>query len=166
MGMQSNILNLMHADLTCTTLCREEVLFIGLALSMSKTMLSLHLSGNTLSYYDRIFLRSLIAARVGFRFKSDAEKDKIKNNKEFTNIMHLASHNNYSDQIKDYINVFNDLDQEREGMDFEIQELLDDLDTKKEFNKLDRGMDPKKLPEGSKLKVLIDKMALRHTKLV
>jgi len=62
--------NLMHADLTCTNLCREEVLFIGLALSMSKTMLSLHLSGNTLSYYDRIFLRSLIAARVGFRFKS------------------------------------------------------------------------------------------------
>ena len=56
--------NLMHIDITSTGLKREEVLFIGLALSMSKTMLSLHLSGNTLPYYDRIFLRSLIAARV------------------------------------------------------------------------------------------------------
>ena len=88
--------NLMHADITCTSLAREEVLFIGLALSMSKTMLSLHLSGNTLPYYDRIFMRSLIAARVGFRFKNDAMAKKIKNNKEFTNIMHLASHQNYS----------------------------------------------------------------------
>jgi hypothetical protein len=59
--------NLMHVDLSCCGMKREEVLFLGLALSMSKTMLSLHLTGNTLPYYDRIFLRSVIAARVGYR---------------------------------------------------------------------------------------------------
>jgi Ran GTPase-activating protein (RanGAP) involved in mRNA processing and transport len=59
--------NLMHVDLTACSLKREEVLFLGLALSMSKTMLSIHLTGNSLPYYDRIFLRSVIAARVGYR---------------------------------------------------------------------------------------------------
>ena len=60
--------NLMHIDLTATQIKREEIIFIGLALSMSKTMLSLHMTGNMLPYYDRIFLRSLIAAKVGFRW--------------------------------------------------------------------------------------------------
>jgi hypothetical protein len=64
--------NLMHADLTNCGLRREEVLFLGLALTMSKTMLSMHISGNTLPYYDRIFLRSLMAARVSYKFKNDA----------------------------------------------------------------------------------------------
>jgi hypothetical protein len=63
--------NLMHADLTGCGLMREEVIFLGLALTMSKTVLALHLSGNTLAYYDRIFLRSLMAAKVDYRFKSD-----------------------------------------------------------------------------------------------
>jgi hypothetical protein len=75
---------LMHINLTSTSIKKEEVLFIGLALSMSKTMISLHLSGNELPYYDRIFLRTLIAARVGYRVKFDNEKSgKVKNNKEF-----------------------------------------------------------------------------------
>ena len=110
--------NLMHLDVTCTSLKREEVLFIGLALTMSKTMLSLHLTGNTLPYYDRIFMRSLMAARVGYNFKNDAQKPTIKNNKEFTQIMHLASGNNYGQNINDYIKHFNDLEVEREGLDF------------------------------------------------
>jgi hypothetical protein len=75
---------LMHLNLTATNIQREEVLFIGLALSMSKTMLSLHLSGNELPYYDRIFLRTLIAARVGYRMKFDHDKSNlVRNNKEF-----------------------------------------------------------------------------------
>lgn len=63
--------NLMHIDFTNVGFSKEEVIFIGLALSMSKTMLGIHLSGNNLPYYSRLFLRSLIAARVDYRFKND-----------------------------------------------------------------------------------------------
>ena len=44
--------------------------------------------------------------------------------------------------------------------------MLDDMDTEKQFNKLEEGFDPNTLPQDSKLKTLIDKMALRHTKIV
>ena len=56
--------HLMHMDLSSTGLEREEVLFIGMALNWSETMLSLHLTGNNLPYYDRIFLRTILSARV------------------------------------------------------------------------------------------------------
>jgi hypothetical protein len=95
--------NLMHADLTNVGLKREEVIFIGLALSSSKTMLSLHLTANELPYYDRVFLRSLIAARVGYRYKEDPTNVKIENNKEYDTVMHLAGGGNYNPQIQDYI---------------------------------------------------------------
>ena len=39
-------------------------MFMAMAMSTSKTFLSLHLTGNELSYYDRVFLRSVICARV------------------------------------------------------------------------------------------------------
>jgi hypothetical protein len=78
--------NLMHIDLSGCGLMKEEVLFLGLGLTMSKTVLALHMSGNTLSYYDRIFLRTLMAAKVDYRFKNDQLRPEIKNNKEFTNI--------------------------------------------------------------------------------
>ena len=88
--------NLMHCDLTNVGLKREEVIFIGLALSNSKTMLALHLTANDLPYYDRVFPRSLIAARVGFRYKEDPTKLDIENNKEYDTVMHLAGGGNYN----------------------------------------------------------------------
>ena len=112
--------NLMHADLTNVGLKREEVIFIGLALSSSKTMLSLHLTANELPYYDRVFLRSLIAARVGYRYKEEPKKLEIENNKEYDTVMHLAGGGNYNPQIQDYIHHYNLLDKAREGLDFEI----------------------------------------------
>ena len=88
---------IMHIDISSVGLKREEVLFMGLALYMSKTMLGLHLTGNTLLYYDRIFLRTLTCARVAYKFKNTAQLgDKIKNNKEFVSVMQLASKANYS----------------------------------------------------------------------
>jgi hypothetical protein len=85
--------NLMHVDITKTGLKREEVIFIGLALTMSKTMLSLHMSANELPYYDRIFLRSLMAAKVGYGSTGSHGQ---KNNKEFGTIMQLAGGDNYN----------------------------------------------------------------------
>jgi hypothetical protein len=97
----------MHLDISCVGLKREEVLFMGLALYMSKTALALHLSGNTLPYYDRMFLRTLAAARVTYKFKNDAKTDEIKNNKEYTHIMHLGSRKNYNQEINRYIDTYN-----------------------------------------------------------
>lgn len=58
--------SLMHIDITNTNLKREEILFIGLSIPISKTLLSCHLTAQKLPYYERIFLRAAIAARVGF----------------------------------------------------------------------------------------------------
>jgi hypothetical protein len=83
--MMTRHASIMHLNFTGCQLNRDEVLFLGLALSMSKTLLSLHLSGNSLPYYDRIFLRTLVAAKVGFKFSMEGMyENKIKNNKEFT----------------------------------------------------------------------------------
>jgi hypothetical protein len=71
-------------DVSGCSLKREEVLFIGLSLTMSKTILGLHISMNELPYYDRIFLRTLMAAKVDYTFKNDGMRQGIKNNKEYT----------------------------------------------------------------------------------
>ena len=93
----------MHLDITGCSLKREEVLFIGLALTMSKTMLGLHISGNELKYYERIFLRTMMSARVDYRFKNDAMRKGIKNNKEYVQILHLAGGKNYNKELEAYI---------------------------------------------------------------
>ena len=74
--------SLTHINIAYTNLKREEMMFIGLSLSTSKTMVSLHLSGNTLPYYERVFLRAVIAARVGFKFRNLAGKKDINGFKE------------------------------------------------------------------------------------
>ena len=105
--------NMMHVNVTTTGLKREEVLFLGLALSMSKTMLSLHLDGNELQYYDRIFLRTLVAARVGFRCQPiNGQEPEIKNNKEYNQVMHMGGPDTYNVQVVDYIDRFNGLEKE------------------------------------------------------
>ena len=58
--------SLLHLNISNTNLIRAEVLFIGLSLSISKSMLSLHLTAGTLAYYERIFLKAVISARTGW----------------------------------------------------------------------------------------------------
>ena len=155
--------NLMHIDISNVGLKREEVLFMGLALYMSKTMVALHMSGNTLPYYDRIFLRTLASAKVSWKFKNDASvANKIKNNKEFTQIMHLGSGKNYNPKLEQYIRNYNDLDVEREGLEFNIEEMLHDLDTDTEFRDLKENWSQKDIPKGSKLDLLIGKIKARN----
>ena len=55
---------LMHFQIANTNLKREEIMFIGLALSMSQTLMALHVTAATLPYYERIFLRAAVAARI------------------------------------------------------------------------------------------------------
>jgi hypothetical protein len=94
--------SLMHLDLSKTNLKREEVLFIGLSLSTSKTLLSVHLTANELPYYERIFLRSTIAARVGFEFRNFATKKEVKSNKERNQVLQMASGEVYDEKMKVY----------------------------------------------------------------
>ena len=61
--------SLLHIDITSTNLKKEEIIFIGLSLPISKTLLSCHLTAQKLPYYERIFLRAAIAARVGFQYR-------------------------------------------------------------------------------------------------
>lgn len=73
---------LMHLDITNCHLKREEIMFIGLAIPRSNTLLSIHLTAQKLPYYERIFLRSILAARVGFMFSSTNVKREIHSNKD------------------------------------------------------------------------------------
>ena len=63
---------IMHINLSATGLKKEEVLFIGMAISISKSCISIHLSANNLDYYERIFLRTLVNAKVAYHFRNMA----------------------------------------------------------------------------------------------
>ena len=129
--------SLMHLNIVNTNLKREEILFIGLSLSTSKTMLSLHMTASTLPYYERIFLRSVIAARVSYQYRHLVGKKNIKSNREKNILLQFASGEVQEQQMQHYINVFRDLDEKREGLDFEIQDMLTDLDTQGIYENLD-----------------------------
>ena len=63
---------IMHLDISGTGLKKEEVMFLGMAVSISKSCIALHLSANNLDYYERIFLRTLISAQVSYHFRNMA----------------------------------------------------------------------------------------------
>ena len=140
---------------------------MGLALYMSKTALALHLSGNTLPYYDRMFLRTLACARVTYKFKNDARHaDEIRNNKEYTHIMHLGSRKNYNKEINRYIDTYNQLDQQRKGLEFELQDMLVDLDAEEEFKDLNKRFTSiDDVPKDSKIGMLVGKIKERNLSL-
>jgi len=64
--------SIMHIDISSTGLKKEEVLFVGMSLKNSKSVVALHLSLNALDYYERIFLRTLADARVAHHFRNMA----------------------------------------------------------------------------------------------
>ena len=73
---------LLHCDMTMCGFRREECMFIILAMSLSKSFLALHLTGNDLPYYERVFMRSLVAARIAYAVKPDEKTNEIRLNKE------------------------------------------------------------------------------------
>ena len=64
----------MHIDLTNTSLQKEEVIFIGMAIRKSATLLGIHLSCNGLDYYDRIFFRTRVLGKVNYHFRNLAQE--------------------------------------------------------------------------------------------
>ena len=71
-----------HLDITNTNLKREEIMFIGFSVPLSKTLLSIHLTAQRLPYYERVFLRAAIAARVNFKTKAAGAKRGIRAHKD------------------------------------------------------------------------------------
>ena len=80
-------------------------MFIVLAMSTSKTFLSLHLTGNELPYYDRVFLRAVVAARVQTQTKVNNKKS-IQFNKDRSLVMQLAMREHFDERTKRYIDTF------------------------------------------------------------
>ena len=66
-------------------------MFVGLSVPTSKTLLSIHLTSEKLPYYERVFLRAVLNARVDFRRKNVAMKKDIRNNAEKNQIIQMAS---------------------------------------------------------------------------
>ena len=79
--------SLTHIDVAHCGLGREDVTFICIALSTSKAMLSLHITSPGLTYYDRVYIRSVISARVSFQFRNQASSKKVKGNTEKNTVM-------------------------------------------------------------------------------
>ena len=61
-----------------------------MSLPISKTLLSCHLTAQKLPYYERIFLRAAIAARVGYQYRKGTQRKLVNSNKEKNVIMQMA----------------------------------------------------------------------------
>ena len=56
--------SLVHLDLTSISIRREEAMYIGQCLKDSSNIVSCHLTGNSIDYYSRLFLRAQLNATV------------------------------------------------------------------------------------------------------
>jgi hypothetical protein len=103
--------NIVHVDLSGTGLKKEEILFIGMAVSTAKSCISLHLSGNNLDYYERIFLRTLVNAKVAYHFRNMAQiDDKVKSQKERNQVMELRTHDFDQEELVNFVKQWNYID--------------------------------------------------------
>jgi len=73
-----------------------------------------------LPYYERIFLRAAIAARVGFQYRKSTQKKAIASNKEKNQILTMVGGEVQEFAMVEYTNKMKELDDKRKGMDIEI----------------------------------------------
>ena len=134
---------LLHIDLTNTLLKREEIMFIGLSVPSSKTLLSVHITATKLPYYERIFLRAVINARVAFQAKNNSSKRDIVGNREKNTLLMFAGGEVQERAMHAFVDRFRILDEKCVNMDFEISELLAEIDTEASFRDFDpAGSEP------------------------
>jgi len=80
--------------------------------------------------------------------------------------LHLNTGRNYNNKLKEYIAAYNDLDEERKGLDFEMEDLLKEIDTEKEFKHMGVNFaNMTDVPKQSKLSQLMDKIKERNVNL-
>ena len=105
--------SLMHLDITNCNMKKEELIFIGLAVPTSRTLTSIHMTAQKLPYYDRIFLRAILAARVDFQFKNNSMRRGVRDNKERNQVLQMASGDVQDEATLKYIANLKDLDEKR-----------------------------------------------------
>ena len=64
--------------------------------------------------------------------------------------------------LLEYVDLFNELEEQRDGLDFQIQDLLRELDTQKTFGGIEKGTKLEELPEDSKVTALVSKIVERQ----
>lgn len=106
---------IMHIDLTNTGLRQEEVLFIGMTLPLSKSCIGMHLTANNLGYYERIFLRTLIDAKVQQHFKNVAQvkKQPTKKQTEASQMLEMSQQDFLEEELQNFIRTFNSLERNK-----------------------------------------------------
>ena len=76
-------------------------------------------------------------------------KKDVRTNKEKNQILQMASGEVQDRPLHKYLDDLRDLDEKRLGLDFEIQDLLAEIDTEASFNNVDPEQAVEDLPEDS-----------------
>ena len=63
----------------------------------------------------------------------------------------MATGDHFDPDIKKYLDTFHKLDQERQGLDFEIEDLLKEMDLEKHYAKVVQAESVEQIDEKSKL---------------
>ena len=79
--------------------------------------------------------------------------------------MQLANNQHFMPEISEYLQIFNKLERERQGLDFEIEDLLKELNLEKHFEEQKGIQNLDDVPKESKLGQLIGKMIERNQEL-
>jgi hypothetical protein len=121
------------------------------------------MSGNDMSYYERIFLRALISARVDFGQKNEQQRSLVERNKERLQVAQIATKEYLGSDLKEYLQRFEVLETQRQGLDFEIDDLIKEADFEKWYNEVPtEGVQLNDLPKESKIAKLIEKIMERQ----
>ena len=117
-------------------------------------------------YYERIFLRSILAARVGFKKNNDAMRKDVATNRERNQLLQMASGDVQEGLVNHYIENLRDLDEKRAILDFQIQDMLHEMDTAATYENINPDDKLEDLPqEKSQIKQLVDKLVERQKEL-
>jgi hypothetical protein len=77
-------------------------------------------------------------------------------------VLNNASREFLERELNKYITIFNQLEEQREGLDFEIADLIQEIDLEKFYTKGVPEMKMDELPADSKLRTLIQKVRERE----
>lgn len=92
-------------------------------------------------------------------------KAEVKLNKDRYQVLQLASREFLDPELRRYIGLFNKLEQQREGLDFEIEDMMKEIDLEKHFTKGKPQLTLKDLKPEDKLAILIAKIRERDSEL-
>ena len=102
---------------------------------MSVSCIGIHLSSNGLEYYDRVFLRTLINAKINYQFKNLAREqiNGVRASREAVQVDQLDDGEPYNEELKRFIKTFDFIEKQRVNLDEQISNVLKEADINKVF---------------------------------